>query len=141
MSVNIGARLKQIRESLALDREKMARLLGIRKSGYCKNERGESMPRFKSLYIIAVRLGIAMDWFLLGRGPVYFKDVVKEAEKKEVKEPPAPRPISSAERMGKRIESDADVNEMVSALLEVPMVKHQLLADFQRCKSQHGNLM
>ncbi|MCP4214492.1 MAG: helix-turn-helix transcriptional regulator, partial [bacterium] len=77
MDNNIAGRLKQIRESLKLNREKMGKFLGVSDSAYSKNELGQTVPGRGGLRILFTKLGISMDWFLFGEGPKYFKEKIE----------------------------------------------------------------
>ncbi len=124
--MSIGNRLKQVRESLSLDRKKMAALVEMKLSGYSKYEKEMNFPSIKVLNILASKLDISMDWMLFGRGPAYFKE----------KAPPAEGEQTILERLEKMMEADAEVNAMIGALVSSPVTKHQFLAEYHRLKSR-----
>jgi transcriptional regulator with XRE-family HTH domain len=70
----IRGRLKTLREHLKLSREDMARHMGVSIHAYYKNETGSTIPSVKILKRLAQNDDIAMDWFLLGKGPMFFQE-------------------------------------------------------------------
>ncbi|MCP4220972.1 MAG: helix-turn-helix transcriptional regulator [bacterium] len=128
MRYNTGNRLKQIRESRGWNRRQLSEAMEVSPSAYTKNESGVTFPSMRSLRSLFNKLSISMNWFFFGRGPVHFKE--------EEKAPPPPPP-SSAELLGRKIEADPDIHEVVKAMLDNTLAKHQMLADFQRLKNQN----
>jgi myosin heavy subunit len=54
--------------------EGMAKYLGVTKTGYAKNEYGETRPSLKALKQLALEKDLSIDWFLLERGPMFFQE-------------------------------------------------------------------
>ncbi|MCP4220284.1 MAG: helix-turn-helix transcriptional regulator [bacterium] len=78
---SIGRRLKEFRKHLGLTTVQMAAVFGITVNSYRKKEYGQTLAGLKSLNILGKTYGLSMDWLILGRGPMRFKDVGKEEEK------------------------------------------------------------
>ncbi len=128
MAYETGYRLKKIRQSLNYTKKRMAAFLGVNFSGYSKNENGMTVPGRKSLNILSAKVGISMDWFLFDRGPVYLNDKVQAAENA--------RNVDVIGK-GQLLQANPEIEEMVADMLKTPLMKHELLAQYQRMKAQN----
>ncbi|MCP4219310.1 MAG: helix-turn-helix domain-containing protein [bacterium] len=122
-----GARLKKIRESLKYSMVRMGTLVGLTRSGYFKSETSGSFPSPHTLEALSTQLGISMDWFLFELGPVY-----------RTNEEPAQE--ATGKKKGQFLADDPDVHEMLAAMADIPLVKHDLLAHYQRLKVKNKGL-
>ncbi|MCP4221082.1 MAG: helix-turn-helix transcriptional regulator [bacterium] len=136
MAYKTGDRLKLIREMHKMNRKDMAAFLQVTSSSYSKNESGTNIPSKRGLAALFNKLGISMNWFIFGRGPIYFKEEEKQAPPPPPPPPPPPSPSSSAEVLGRAIEAEPDIHEVVTAMLENPLAKHQMLVDYLRLKKR-----
>lgn len=84
LTLGVGNRMKQIRSSIHLNQSQMAAKLGLSQSAYYKNETGETVPGLPTLNYLQTNLDISLDWLLLGKGPMYYRD--KHAVTKELTE-------------------------------------------------------
>ncbi|MCU0289265.1 MAG: helix-turn-helix domain-containing protein, partial [Acidobacteria bacterium] len=77
-----GKRLAEFRKGLDYDRAGMAAYLGLTLNNYYKNETGIYFPGLDTLYQLATKNNLSMDWFFFNRGPMYFdnKEKIKEIE-------------------------------------------------------------
>lgn len=82
-----GARLKELRLQLGHGPGKMAKQLDVSKTTYYKNENNFTTPAVPTLKLLAKEYDIALDWFLMGRGPRNFNKERERVEglEKEVK--------------------------------------------------------
>jgi transcriptional regulator with XRE-family HTH domain len=70
----VGERLANVRRRLNYSRQEMARVLGLKSSGYFKNESGETFLSVTTLSRLQKNFDISIDWLLFNKGPMYFKD-------------------------------------------------------------------
>lgn len=84
MVAAVGGRLKYIRQGLHLNQTEMAQKLGLSQSAYYKKECGYTLPGIFTLLYLHDKMNISLDWLLLGRGPVYYRD--KQMVSRELKE-------------------------------------------------------
>lgn len=126
-------RLKEVRESLAYNQERMAALLGLSRDSYAKKEVGETYPGYTVLMKLGANYDISMDWFLLGRGEMLFKEQAEEKEGKGENE----------ETRGKEGESEAlnpEQRELLAHMEKVPLLNHEIMAFYHRFKMQNKEL-
>lgn len=69
-----GKRLIQLRKHLGYGPGQMAARVGLGIAGYGKNESGDTFPSLRTLDIIQREWGVAMDWLLFGKGPMFFRE-------------------------------------------------------------------
>lgn len=75
-----GKRLKLLREQMGYEPKQMAALLGITVNAYYKNENDLAFPSIASLKTLVEQEDVALDWFLLNRGPRHFEKSRKQLE-------------------------------------------------------------
>ncbi len=75
-----ASRITAIRQKSGLNRPQMAEKLGISRNGYGKYELGHHCPPAHIQRKLALEFGIALDWFLLNRGPMHFSTVQQALE-------------------------------------------------------------
>lgn len=80
-----GKRLIQLREELGLTVSQMAKRLDVAHSTYYRNEKGDNTPDVATLKKLAAKDDIALDWFLMERGPKCFGKERKRVEAMEQK--------------------------------------------------------
>ncbi|MCP5107696.1 MAG: helix-turn-helix transcriptional regulator [bacterium] len=128
MVVEIGQRLKKLREQFKYSHEQMSGKLGLSKSGYFKNEGGIRFPGFKTLDLLQKNWDISMDWLIFNKGPVHYKEKMPEPapqpEKVEVKE------TTGLEDIG------PDVRELVEYMEQDHLLKHEVLLNFYKYKEK-----
>ncbi|WP_375683031.1 MULTISPECIES: helix-turn-helix domain-containing protein [unclassified Bartonella] len=72
----LAKRLRLIRESLELNRDKIATRLGIKKAIYDHAERGTTFPNVKFLTALSQQLNVNLTWLITGEGEM-FSDMAK----------------------------------------------------------------
>lgn len=77
----IGARLAQLRETLDLSRNKMAGMINIDRAAFQRNEEGQWFPEYSTLVKLSSAFGVSLDWLLVNKGPMYYKEKIAETEK------------------------------------------------------------
>ncbi|MCP4215418.1 MAG: helix-turn-helix domain-containing protein [bacterium] len=116
-----GVQLEKVRQALNYTRKRMATYLGLGFSGYYKNELGMTFPSQQTLKVLSSRLGISMDWLIFHQGPMYLSE-------------------KAGSEAGKLLQDNPDIHEVVKVMVEYPVLKYELLADFQRLKARNKDL-
>ncbi|MDQ1351359.1 MAG: Helix-turn-helix protein [Acidobacteriota bacterium] len=124
--VNIGKRLKQVRESFKYTQRRMADIIRVQDGTYKKNERGIHLVNVYSLDQLHTELGVSVEWLLFENGPVFWKDI--QAKKEE--ENPRKEDLFKEE-----------VAEMIEMLRRVPMIRHSVMLHYQDCKVRFKDLV
>jgi len=117
----VGDRLFELRKHLGMTQEEFAAQLGIKRSAMGKLERGEYYLNSKKLQILASRYNVSMDYFLCGRGKLFYD----KTENERVSE------TNFEEEM------DDEMKEMISLMLRVPLVRHWLMSQFQQFRIEN----
>ena len=113
--LNMSNRLKQIKQYFGYKRDQMSNLLGISPITYTRNEQGNQMLATRSLMALHTQLGVSLEWFLFGRGSMFWKEV-------EDMLPP-------------------ELSEMVTLMNKIPLLHHSIMLHFQELKAQHATLI
>ena len=115
----VGERLAKVRHQLKYSRQEMARVLGLKSSGYSKNESGDTLPGLTTLNLLQKNFDISIDWLLFNKGPMYFKD--KPSLEKQTFDF-----VSQSQELG----------ELMKSIEQDPQLRHEILAYFYRYKNQ-----
>ncbi|MCX6579214.1 MAG: helix-turn-helix transcriptional regulator [Candidatus Aminicenantes bacterium] len=121
----MGHKLSQLRQNLKETRSQMADRLGIWRSTYIRNENGETPISYKTMISLVNRFGVSLDWMVLNKGPMYFKE-------KEVKNEQPPNPLDSL---------NPDFKELIEHMERIPMLKHEMLLSFCKFKEDRKDLV
>lgn len=130
----ISKRLTQIRESLNYNRRQMAKAMGSSESSYYKNEQALTSPDLRYYYSLAHRFNISLDWLIMGRGEMLYKE-------------PAPEPEPTGEEIPKEepvLMNDGlrqDVKELLDHMEHIPMLRYEVLSLFQHFKADHKEIV
>jgi transcriptional regulator with XRE-family HTH domain len=79
----IGARLAQLRETLNLPRTKLSGMIGIDRASIQRYEEGQYFPEISTLVTLSGVLGVSLDWLLVNRGPIYYKEKIAKTDENE----------------------------------------------------------
>lgn len=120
----IGSRLRQLRKQYGCSQGEMAEKLGFSINTYRNNESGRYYPSVLILDRLRNRLQVSLEWYLFGRGPVSWADVIGDGKK-----------IHPDDLLGREIE------EMTGMMKKVPLVRHALLLYFQELKVKHKEII
>jgi transcriptional regulator with XRE-family HTH domain len=120
----IGGRLQELRKHYRLSQIEMAEKLGISINTYRMNDASKCYPSVLILGRLRNRLGVSMEWYLFGRGPMFWADVVGAGKK-----------IHPDDLFGHEME------EMTKIMKKVPLVRHALLLYFQELKMKHKEII
>jgi transcriptional regulator with XRE-family HTH domain len=118
-------KLRQLRLSLKDTPCQMADRLGIWRSTYVRNENGKTHLNLKTMISLAHQFGISLDWLILNKGPMYYKE-------KEIKNEPPPNPLDSLQ---------PDFKELIEHMELIPMLKHEMLLSFCKFKEDRKDLV
>ncbi|HLP46979.1 MAG TPA: helix-turn-helix domain-containing protein [Candidatus Kapabacteria bacterium] len=122
----MGEKLRRIRDSLNLRNFEMADRLGIYRTSYYRNELGVTAPQLTALYQLGKLYDISMDWLILDRGPLHYKEKEFPITAESAKIEPVP-PIAG----------DRDVKELLDYMERVPLFRHEVLVMFYKFKDQY----
>lgn len=121
--VEIGGRLMMLRAQFKFSAIDMARRLGLSRSGYYKQERGNTLPRLEILNALHREYDISMDWLLFNRGPMYFREKVElEGEAGSTPDKLSPH-----------------VRELIEYMEKDPLLEHEVLVQFFKYKERKEN--
>ncbi|MCP5104659.1 MAG: helix-turn-helix transcriptional regulator [bacterium] len=124
----IGIKLRKIRKTLKLPNSQMAYRLGIGRGTYNRNEEGKSMPGVATLIKLAGAWNISLQWLLLNKGSMYYREEAPVEEIKEEK-PPEPHPaIKLLESLGSESE------ELLEHMDRIPLLRHKVMVLFHTFK-------
>jgi len=71
---DIALRLKKIRETLGFSAVDMTKRIGTYRTNYYKYESAASFPHFTVLARLGNNLGVSLDWLILDKGPMFYKE-------------------------------------------------------------------
>ncbi|MCX6584433.1 MAG: helix-turn-helix transcriptional regulator [Candidatus Aminicenantes bacterium] len=71
---DIALRLKKIRETLRFSPVDMTKRIGTYRTNYYKYESATSFPHFAVLTRLGNNLGVSLDWLILAKGPMFYKE-------------------------------------------------------------------
>lgn len=121
---DFSKRLTELRKSLHYSRSKMATLFRVALVTYRRYEQGLMLPSFFSLYDVAVKLGVSLDWLVCGRGPVYFKEIKEKLEKQAVHEAYPP-----------------EITNLLDHMNRIPLLRNEILSYFYKLKAEHEGII
>ncbi|MCP5105093.1 MAG: hypothetical protein GY950_17020 [bacterium] len=110
----IGARMAIVRKQLNYTRHEMGAILGMRHSGYYKNEAGETFPSANTLFWFQKEYDISMDWLLFNKGPMRFK------------QKPSPGPKDQF----------PELQELIGDMEQDTLLMHEILAYYLKYKTK-----
>ncbi len=132
-TARLADRFKKIRRLYQMTQEKMAVRVGVTRTTYTRYEAGELLPGRYTLIKLANDFHISMDWLLLNKGPMLYKE--KEAEIEEAETKTAIKEI----KIPQRVRNEAE--EMLQYMAKYPMFHHEMLTHFHRFKLENKELV
>jgi transcriptional regulator with XRE-family HTH domain len=121
--VEIGARLRAIREKSTLSQEQFAAKLGIVRSTYSRAERGECFLSVEGMQSLAKDLNVSINWLLLGQGEMFLSKATASEE---------------ILVFGKE---NSEVEELLLLMKRLPLFKYFVLQNFMRFKTDNSQLV
>jgi len=113
---DIALRLKKIRETLGFSQVAMTKRIGSHRANYYKYENAQSFPHFTVLSRLGNSLGVSLDWLILDKGPMFYKE--KDYNNTLAALPP-------------------EIQELVTQMEQVPVLKYEILLNFHKFKESH----
>ncbi|MCP5054948.1 MAG: helix-turn-helix transcriptional regulator [bacterium] len=132
-SAKFADRFKQIRKMFQVPQGQMAIKVGVTRTTYTRYESGELLPGRLTLIKLAKLYNISMDWLLLNKGPMLYKE--KEGQIKEDQK-------NTALKKDKQLEwVRNEAEEMLEYMSRYPMFHHEMLTHFHRFKLENKDLV
>lgn len=122
----MGNKLMNIRNSLKLKHFQMADRLRTYRSSYYNYEIGKTNPQLLFLYLLGITDNISMDWLILDRGSMYYKESVQTSE--------SPKEIVPS------IAMERDVKELLDHMERSPLLRHEILLMFYKFKQNNKGI-
>jgi transcriptional regulator with XRE-family HTH domain len=110
---DIALRLKKIRETLGFSTVDMTKRIGSHRANYYKYENARAFPHFTVLSKLGTNLGVSLDWLILNKGPMFYKE-------KDYNNALAALPT--------------EIQELVTEMEQVPVLKYEILLNFHQYK-------
>jgi transcriptional regulator with XRE-family HTH domain len=120
----IAQKLLKIRETLGLSASAISGNIKVHRITYYKYETGRAFPHFSVLSRLGKSLGISLDWLILDRGTMFYKE--KDSEKA------AANSLSALPQ---------DIRELVEYMERIPILKYETLLSFHQFKANHKELV
>jgi len=121
----IARKLLKIRETLGLSASDVTWNIKVHRITYYKYENGRAFPHFTVLSRLGKSLGISMDWLILDKGPMLYKEKVSEND----------AAANSLDAL------PGDIKELVEHMERIPMLKYETLLSFHQFKENHKELV
>ncbi|HLP45379.1 MAG TPA: helix-turn-helix transcriptional regulator [Candidatus Deferrimicrobium sp.] len=122
----IGKRLRKVRESFNFTQPRMAEIIRVQDGTYKKNERGIHLVNVYSLDQLHTELGVSAEWLLFENGPVFWKDIQAKKDEKNLQ---------------KQDLFMEELEEMITIMKRIPMIRHSVMLHYQDCKVKHKDLI
>jgi transcriptional regulator with XRE-family HTH domain len=120
----IGSKLLQVRQANKLTITQMAKALNCGRLSYIRNENGQNIPNYFTIYNLGSQLGISMNWFILDEGPLRIDEITAGEKIATVSPPLSP-----------------DFKELFEHMEKIPLLRFEILAQFHRFKEEHQALV
>ncbi|MDQ1355342.1 MAG: hypothetical protein QG657_5652 [Acidobacteriota bacterium] len=121
--VEIGARLKIIREKFRLSQLDFASKLGVARSTCSRGEKGECFLPMEAMQSLAKDWNVSLNWVALGQGEMFIHN-----------------PTASDEALDFANES-SEVAELLLLMKKLPLFKYSVLQYFMRFKTDNSQLV
>ncbi len=158
LCVNVGERLKTLREEWKLNKKKMAWRIGVLPNNYLRYETGEIFPNPEVQHRLLKVYKISMDWLLHGEGSKYITDKetqqesqnrLAEIKKLEKQLEMVTQQKNTAEHQLKKEqatlaslqEMTEEVKEVVREMSRITLLRYEVLAQYERFKLQNHALI
>lgn len=130
---DIGSKLRKIREPLGYNHREMGERIRAERSSYTRYENGQTFPQTITLYELGNKFDISLDWLILNKGPMYYKEkeAIKEVKEEKEEVPPAPP---------EKVLPD-DVKELLDLIEQVPVLRYKVLLHFHDLKEEHKEMI
>jgi transcriptional regulator with XRE-family HTH domain len=123
----IAARLRKVRGHFGYRQYEMADLLGITRTAYGKNERGNHVIDLGSIASIHDKLGVSAEWLLFNQGPMFWKS---DKWQKKIKEG----------SLG-TLSFEDELDEMTALMKQIPFLGYAIMGYYQKFKVENDDLI
>lgn len=118
----IGPRIKQVRLTLDYSQERMASVLGVTRSSYCRYESGKAFPGSLGMEKLASGLNVSLDWLMSGAGDMFCKNGSDTDD----------GPLFTNLR--------TDMRHMVTLMHKMPMIRSKVLSFYYELKREYPDI-
>lgn len=131
-------RLRKVREMLGYTRGQMAARLEIKRGTYYKNENGETLPSWKTLYFLQKEYDISVDWMMLNNGPMHVKEKIpnsnenKEQKKEQKLAPEVQKDLKDLKDFNALKNKLPELEKMLKMMADDPELQHDMLRNFHK---------
>lgn len=147
-----GIHLAEFRKKLEYSRGQMAAYLGLNNNAYYKKETGISLPSFDTLYQLAMKNNLSLDWFFFNRGPMNYDEKEKSQEiellkaqleqaQKKLLELEKDKGQQNQKEMMATTHIKPEIKELIEAMELTPLLYYEILAKYQRFKIENKALI
>jgi transcriptional regulator with XRE-family HTH domain len=114
----------------------MGDTMGVTKSTYARNERGETAPGLWSLFTLATKYNVSLDWLICRRGEPFYKspekvqaDARDETAEKDSKKEKAKKSVFTGEL-------EKDLKDLIEHMETSPRIRYEILTLFHKIKDE-----
>ncbi|MCP5102101.1 MAG: helix-turn-helix transcriptional regulator, partial [bacterium] len=107
---------------------------GAVRSSYSRYEKAETAPQITTLYKLGKNYNVSLDWLILNKGPMYYKEKEIEIEKKNQK----PKPKPDAETLQTITE---EYDELKTLMERIPLLRYEIMSLLYKFKEDRQELV
>jgi transcriptional regulator with XRE-family HTH domain len=133
--IEIGYKLKKVREALRLKNSELADDIGFNRSSFCRYESGKTPPGIKTLYGLGEKFNISLDWLICNKGEMFYREIAATELEKESMEPPAPPSSPTLDSL------PGDIRELLEHMERIPLLRYEILTYFLKFKDKNKELV
>ena len=124
INVEIGSRLKKIRETFCLSQSRMSRILNTSIDRYSRMESGEVLPGIQDFFIVSKTFDISVDWIFSGSGEKFTTGFLKSRlMKSDIKTAKPVEPVNEMEH--------GQIQDLLYFISKDQAVYHKILDQFR----------
>lgn len=125
----ISAKLEKVRKTNHTSITEMASALNIDRGSYVRNVNGRTIPNLYTLYKLANRFDISMDWLVLDKEPMYLKEKIPETK------------VEDNTPSLQALYFPGDIKELLGHMDKIPLLRYEILAQLHRFREEHQALV
>lgn len=133
--VEIGYKIRKVREALKLKNSELADGIGHHRSSFCRYELGKTAIRIMTLYKLGAKYNVSLDWLIRDKGEMFYTEkAVSEPEKEKI-ETPAPPPQPAVDPI------PPDIRELADHMERIPLLRYEILTYFHKFKDKNKEMV